>query len=148
MSGPALLVHDDIAQISTVRRLLTGEGMQVVLAGSVADAIIAFGHHRPELVILSPRVEGGRGALVVDELRGHPDAIALRLLVLGTPLSGIDAPVASVPITREDFLLQLSAARSEERRVGKDCSCPGARNSVTIRYEVLHEAQEPDGQAY
>src|SRR5690606_2573671 len=44
-------------------------------------------------------------------VRGHPAAIALRLLVLGTPRSGIDAPVASVPITREDFLLQLSAAR-------------------------------------
>src|ERR671934_212326 len=59
MTAPVLLVHDDIAVIASVRRLLTRVGHEVVLATSVGDAVVAFGHYRPALVILAPDVEGG-----------------------------------------------------------------------------------------
>ena len=64
MSGNVLLVHDDIAAIAATRRVLVGEGLEVTLATSSADAIIAFGQRPPALVVLAPAVDGGRGPSV------------------------------------------------------------------------------------
>ena len=113
MTGPVLLVHDDIALISTVRRLLSRVGHEVVLASSAADAIIAFGHHRPSLVVLSPEVEEGRGIWVAQELRQHPEAASLRLVLLGSPLPDIDAPVAPLPLDGAQFLEQVEFASGD-----------------------------------
>lgn len=113
MPGPVLLVLDDIALISVARRLLSREGREVILASSVADAIIAFGHYRPGVVLLSAGVEGGRGALVVDELRQHPEGHPLHLLMLGAPLSDVDAPVVGLPLEEAPLLARM---REAERR--------------------------------
>ena len=98
MAAPVLLVHDDIATIASVRRLLAREGFEVILATSAADAIIAFGHYLPGLIVLAPTVEGGRGQVVVEELAQHPDRSLARILLLGESVPGFPAPVVPLPL--------------------------------------------------
>jgi CheY-like chemotaxis protein len=107
MAESVLLVHDDIATIASVRRLLTREGYEVILATSVADALIAFGHHLPALIVLAPAVESGRGHLVLEELGQHPDMRLARVLLLGEPIRGSAAPVASLPLDGSNFVEQV-----------------------------------------
>ncbi len=109
MAESVLLVHDDIAVIASVRRLLAREGYEVILATSVADALIAFGHHLPALIVLAPGVESGRGHLVLEELGQHPDMRLARVLLLGEPIRGSAAPVASLPLDGSNFVEQVKA---------------------------------------
>src|SRR5690242_17069702 len=104
MAESVLLVHDDIATIATVRRLLTREGHEVILATSVADALTAFGHHLPALIVLAPGVESGRGHLVLEELGQHPDMRLARVLLLGEPIPGSAASVAPLPLDGSGFV--------------------------------------------
>src|SRR3954471_16693412 len=97
MAAPVLLVHDDLHVIATLRRLLAREGYEVVLATSAADAVIAFGHHLPGLMLLAPSVESGRGHVVLEELQSHPDAQLLKVLLLGETIPGFGYPVAPMP---------------------------------------------------
>src|SRR5512140_3694801 len=108
MAAPVLLVHDDIATIATVRRLLSREGHEVILATSVADALIAFGHYQPSLIILAPTVESGRGNLVLEELTQHPDGPKARVLLLGEPIPGYSLPSAALPLDPPNFLQTVS----------------------------------------
>jgi len=109
MGAPVLLVHDDIATIAAVRRLLTREGYEVILATSVADALIGFGHHLPVLVVLAPAVEGGRGHGVLEELLQHPAGKKARVLLLGEPIAGFSAPVAPLPLDGTGFMAQVTS---------------------------------------
>jgi hypothetical protein len=109
MADPVLLVHDDIATIATVRRLLAREGYEVILATSVADALIGFGHHLPVLIILAPGVEDGRGHLVLEELGLHPDMRLARVLLLGEPIPGSSAPVVPLPLDGAAFVAQVAS---------------------------------------
>src|SRR5215217_7364308 len=104
MGAPVLLVHDDIATIAAVRRLLTRDGHEVILATSAADALIAYGHHLPALIVLAPSVEGGRGHVVLDELAQLPDGRLSRVLLLGESIPGYGAPVATLPLDGPGFL--------------------------------------------
>ncbi|MBI3181769.1 MAG: DnaJ domain-containing protein [Myxococcales bacterium] len=104
MGAPVLLVHDDIATIAAVRRLLAREGHEVVLATSAADALIAFGHYLPSLIVLAPSVEQGRGQVVLEELAQHPDARLARVLLLGESIPGFGAPVVPLPLDGASFL--------------------------------------------
>ncbi len=108
MAGPVLLVHDDIATIAPVRRLLAREGHEIVLATSVADAVIAFGHYLPALIVLAPSVEGHRGHLVLEELSQLPDARLMRVLLLGESIPGFGAPVVPLPLDGQMFLQMVS----------------------------------------
>ncbi len=98
MPPPLLLVDDDLATIAQVKRLLAREGYEVVLATNAADAVIAWGSHLPPLVLLNPKVESDRGKVVLDELRSHPDAALLHVLLLGESVPGFGYPVAALPI--------------------------------------------------
>lgn len=110
MGAPVLLVHDDIAAIAAVRRLLAREGYEVVLATSAADAVIAFGHHLPSLIVLAPQVEQGRGRVVLEELALHPDAKLARVLLLGETIPGFGAPVVPLPLDGAMFLQAVAEA--------------------------------------
>ena len=107
MAAPVLLVHDDIAVIAAVRRLLSREGYEVILATSAADALIAFGHYLPGLIILAPGVESGRGNVVLEELAQHPDRGLARVLLLGESVPGFGAPVVPLPLDGRFFLETL-----------------------------------------
>ncbi|RKG57885.1 response regulator receiver protein, partial [Corallococcus sp. CA054B] len=104
MGASVLLVHDDIATIAAVRRLLSREGHEVILATSAADALIAFGHHLPELIVLAPGVESGRGRVVLEELVQHPEGHKARVLLLSEPIEGFSAPVAPLPLDGPSFV--------------------------------------------
>ncbi len=103
MPAPLLLVDDDLATIAQVKRLLAREGYEMVLATNAADAVIAWGHHLPPLVLISPKVESDRGRVVLEELRGHPDAQLLHVLLLGETIPGFGYPVAPLPLDPETF---------------------------------------------
>ncbi|MCI0569996.1 MAG: hypothetical protein L0Y66_04530 [Myxococcaceae bacterium] len=107
MHGPVLLVHDDIAQIAAVRRLLTRAGHEVALASSVSDALIACGYHHPSLMLLAPAVDGGRGHLVLDELHQQPEGLTVPVLLLGGPMQGWEAPVVPLPLDGQALLEQV-----------------------------------------
>ena len=103
MPAPLLLVDDDLATIAQVKRLLAREGYEMVLATNAADAVIAWGHHLPPLVLISPKVESDRGRIVLEELRSHPDAQLLHVLLLGETIPGFGYPVAPLPLEAETF---------------------------------------------
>lgn len=103
MPAPLLLVDDDLATIAQVKRVLAREGYEMVLATNAADAVIAWGHHLPPLVLISPKVESDRGRIVLEELRSHPDAQLLHVLLLGETIPGFGYPVAALPLDPETF---------------------------------------------
>src|SRR5436190_10653810 len=114
MTSPVLLVHDDIATIAAVRRVLGHAGYEVVLATTSADALISFGHHLPGLVVLSPSVESGRGVVVLEELTQHPQAERLRVLLLGGPIEGWDVPVIELPLDGDVFVATVQQLLYQE----------------------------------
>jgi CheY-like chemotaxis protein/predicted nucleic acid-binding Zn-ribbon protein len=107
MASPVLLVADDLSTIATVKRVLAREGYEAILATSAADALIAWGHHLPGLVVLQPSVETNRGALVLDELEQHPDARLLRVVLLGERLPGKRYTVEPLPLEADHFAATL-----------------------------------------
>lgn len=110
MSSPVLLVADDLATIAAVRRLLGKEGYELILATSAADALIAYGHHLPGLVLLDPRVESDRGQVVLEELATHPDGALARVLLLGETVPGFAWPVVPLPPDASSFVSMLEEA--------------------------------------
>lgn len=103
MAPPVLLVADDLSTIASVKRVLGREGYEVILATSAADAVIAWGHHLPGLVIVQPSVESDRGGVLLEELRQHPDAQLLHVVLLGESIPGFGYHVEPLPIDPEQF---------------------------------------------
>ncbi len=103
MAPPVLLVADDLSTIASVKRVLGREGYEVILATSAADAVIAWGHHLPGLVIVQPSVESERGGVLLEELRQHPDAQLLHVVLLGESIPGFGYHVEPLPIDPEQF---------------------------------------------
>lgn len=108
MAAPVLLVADDLSTIAAVKRVLAREGYEVILATSAADAVIAWGHSLPGLLLLQPSVEGDRGAIVLEELQAHPDSGLLRVLLLGETLPGFGYQVEPLPIDQAHFAETLA----------------------------------------
>jgi hypothetical protein len=141
MAGPILLVHDDIAAIASVRRLLTRAGHEVVLATSASDALIAFGHHLPALIVLAPSVEGDRGHVVLEELRNHPDGALARVVLLGESAPGFSYPVVPLPLEGRFF---LDTVREVMARPPTPTAEPTPAREET-REAVAPEGTEPEG---
>jgi hypothetical protein len=114
MAPPVLLVADDLSTIASVKRVLGREGYEVILATSAADAVIAWGHHLPGLVIVQPSVESDRGGVLLEELRQHPDAQLLHVVLLGESIPGFGYHVEPLPIDADQFaktvLVQMRAS--------------------------------------
>lgn len=98
MASPVLLVADDLSLIASVKRVLAREGYECVLATSAADAVIAFGHLLPGVMLLQPSVESERGEVILEELKLHPDAKLLKVVLLGETIPGYPWPVEPLPI--------------------------------------------------
>lgn len=136
MAAPVLLVHDDLATIASARRLLVRAGFEVILATSAADALIAFGHHLPGLVVLAPSVEGGRGHVVMEELELHPDRGLARVLLLGESIPGFSAAVVPVPLDATSFLEAVHRLIRQPRE-----AAPAEPADVEAAAEAQREAQ-------
>jgi DNA-binding response OmpR family regulator len=110
MPPPLLLVHDDLATIASVRRVLTRAGHSVHLATSTADALSAFEHLSPSALLLAPAVEGGRGAQLLAELRARAPGTSLPVVLLGQPVEGMELAVVPTPIEASALLEALESA--------------------------------------
>jgi len=110
VASTLLLVHDDLATIALVRRTLVRAGHTVELATSAADALTAAATLQPELVLLAPGVESGRGAALLHELHGRPDTARLRILLLGRMVDGHRGTVLPTPFRAETLLHAVDEA--------------------------------------
>ena len=64
-----LLVDDDIAEISSVKRVLVRGGHQPALATNASDAQAAIAEAAPELLIVSATCENGEALTLARALR-------------------------------------------------------------------------------
>ena len=110
MPPPLLLVHDDLATIASVRRVLTRAGHAVHLATSTADALSAFEHLSPSAILLAPAVEGGRGAQLLAELQARPAGASTPILLLGQAVEGAGLAVVKTPIDASALLQAVESA--------------------------------------
>lgn len=125
MDRPILLVCDDVALVAMVRGLLEREGLESVLATSVADAMIAYGHYAPRVLILDPRVEEGRGRFVLEELSRHPGSPPPSVLFLGDSVEGRPGAVVPLPLDGA-VLLQMVAGAESPAETPPSAEAPGA----------------------
>jgi CheY-like chemotaxis protein len=79
-----LLVDDDIAEISAVKRVLSRAGHQPVLATNTNDALTAIDYQRPDLVIVGATCEGGHGIELTRKLADDEATSGISIIVLGT----------------------------------------------------------------
>jgi DNA repair exonuclease SbcCD ATPase subunit len=110
-----LLVADELGLISSVKRVLAREGYECILATNAADAIIAFGHSLPGLILLQPGVESDRGQIVLEELRAHPDSALLRVVLLGESIVGFASQVEPLPIEPKHLMQTITEILRQER---------------------------------
>jgi hypothetical protein len=103
MAAFVLLVHDDIAVIAAVKRLLTRAGHEFLLATSVADATTTLETGYPELILLAPAMQQGAGAGFVADLRARPDLPPSRVVLLGLPIPGEKFPTVPMPLDGAQF---------------------------------------------
>jgi CheY-like chemotaxis protein len=103
-----LLVDDDIAEISAVKRVLARAGHQALLATNAADALGTIGRAPPAALVVASSCEGGEALrrLAEDGVAG-----ALPLLVLGeTPDAPAGAAQLARPVDPEQLAERLAAA--------------------------------------
>jgi hypothetical protein len=100
-----LLVDDDIAEISAVKRVLSRAGHQPVLATNTNDAQTAVEYQRPDLVIIGATCEGGRAVAYTRELAEADATADLPLIVLG---SAADAATTASQLPRPVDPAQLA----------------------------------------
>jgi hypothetical protein len=78
-----LLVDDDIAEISTVKRALTRSGHQPLLATNTSDALAMISQAPPHLVVVGATCEGGAALAFVRRLTGDPATSGIPVILLG-----------------------------------------------------------------
>ena len=98
----SLLVLDDDAPLRTrLGRALEQRGFEIVLVGSVAEALAAVKSSPPAYAVLDMRLEDGTGLKVVEAVReAHPDAKVVML----TGYGNIATAVAAVKSGAIDYL--------------------------------------------
>ena len=87
-ASPLVLVVDDVADTRRLmRRVLERADMRVAEAASGEAAIEAIARDRPDLVVLDLRLPGISGFDVARWVRGSPDAVIARTLLLACSAS-------------------------------------------------------------
>src|SRR5260370_35875754 len=145
MDRPILIVCDDVALVAMVRGLLEREGLESVLATSVADAVIAYGHYAPGVLILDPTVEGGRGPFVLEELAKHPASPPAALLFLGGAVEGTTGSVVPLPLDGA-VLLQL-LANAESPGPAEPPACVAASGTAPSWWHPVPASYDPSSTA-
>jgi len=93
-----LLVDDDIAEISAVKRVLLREGAQTHLATNATDALAALATARPVLLLIAPACENGEGLQLARRLAADAATRDLPLILLGAPEEEAPGTVMKRPI--------------------------------------------------
>jgi DNA-binding response OmpR family regulator len=82
MASPRILViEDNPLQREVVADLLGGEGYDVAVAGTAAEALSAIRERRPELVILDLMLPDLDGATLLSKIRAEAGMSGVRVLV-------------------------------------------------------------------
>jgi CheY-like chemotaxis protein len=94
-----LLVDDDIAEISAVKRVLLRAGHQPVVATNASDALASIARAPPDVVVLAPGCENGDGAALARQLAREERTQGIPLILLGEgDLDGVAAHTVPQPI--------------------------------------------------
>ncbi|HET9554214.1 MAG TPA: molecular chaperone DnaJ, partial [Anaeromyxobacteraceae bacterium] len=78
-----LLVDDDIAEISAVKRVLARSGLAPLLATNAVDARFAVAQKRPDLLIVGAGCDGGEALAFALALDGAEKTRDIPLVLLG-----------------------------------------------------------------
>ncbi|MDR0627807.1 MAG: response regulator, partial [Bifidobacteriaceae bacterium] len=85
--GRILIVEDEVELASVVARHLEGEGYQVAVAGSIAEARAILRTHSQNLVILDVLLPDGSGFNLAPEIRSMTSAPIIFATALGEDAS-------------------------------------------------------------
>jgi two-component system response regulator RegA len=141
----SLLVLDDDAPLRTrLGRALESRGFEVVLVGSVAEAMDALKLKPPAFAVLDMRLEDGNGLKVVEALHDRrPDAKAIMLTGYGNIATAVAAVKAgavdylSKPADADDVVRAL-LAREDENPAPPDNPMSADR----VRWEHIQRVYE------
>src|SRR3712207_2105994 len=114
-----LVVEDDPGVRTIVKIALEREGMAVEEVGDGESALSSFRSFRSfDLVILDIMLPGIDGITVCQEIRRSSNVP----IVVLTARDGETSVVVGLEVGADDYVTKpFSTARSEERRVGKEC---------------------------
>ncbi|CAN7577389.1 ActR/PrrA/RegA family redox response regulator transcription factor [Phenylobacterium sp. LjRoot164] len=141
----SLLVLDDDAPLRTrLGRALEQRGFEIVLVGSVAEALAAVKSSPPAYAVLDMRLEDGTGLKVVEAVReARPDAKVVML----TGYGNIATAVAAVKSGAIDYLSKPADADDVARALlaRKDESPAPPENPMSadrVRWEHIQRVYE------
>ena len=141
----SLLVLDDDAPLRTrLGRALEQRGFEIVLVGSVAEALAAVKSSPPAYAVLDMRLEDGTGLKVVEAVReARPDAKVVML----TGYGNIATAVAAVKSGAIDYLSKPAdaddVARALLARKDEAPAPPGNPMSADrVRWEHIQRVYE------
>lgn len=141
----SLLVLDDDAPLRTrLGRALEQRGFDIVLVGSVAEALAAVKTHPPAYAVLDMRLEDGTGLKVVEAVReARPDSKVVML----TGYGNIATAVAAVKSGAIDYLSKPADADDVARALlaRKDESPAPPENPMSadrVRWEHIQRVYE------
>jgi DNA-binding NtrC family response regulator len=97
VSGPILVIDDDLVFLEFLRALLSGEGYEVVAVASLAEARAWLGRQRPAVVIGDARIAGESDFAVVDLVAGLPAPPVPLLLTTAYPPARVTEYVGAHP---------------------------------------------------
>jgi CheY-like chemotaxis protein len=143
-----LLVDDDIAEISAVKRVLSRAGHQPVLATNTNDALTAVDYQRPDLVIVGATCEGGQGVALTVKLADDEPTSSIPVIMLGT--SPDASPAASQlprpvdPVQLNDFVkAALGEAAAAPAPAAPAAPRKSAADALMARASQLRQAAAP-----
>jgi len=137
-----LLIDDDAARASAVRKLLAREGRDVQLAATVDDAISAFNRSPlPALILLAPGIESGRGHFVLEERVTHPKARHVPVLLLGESVPGFEVPVATAGPELAAQIDALAPPRSAQLLAGAEAALSKARATAEAQRDAAKQSE-------
>jgi CheY-like chemotaxis protein len=93
-----LLVDDDIAEISAVKRVLLRAGHDPVLATNTSDALASIAETAPDVVLIATACESGEGAALARDLASGVLTLGVPLLLIGASVPDLDAPALTHPV--------------------------------------------------
>jgi CheY-like chemotaxis protein len=110
-----LLIDDDIAEISAVKRVLARASLAPVLATNASDAQAALTQRPADLLLVGATCEGGEAILLARRLEEDEATRGLPLIVLGTapeaPAHAVQLPRPIDPAALAEQVQLLLAAR-------------------------------------
>jgi DNA-binding NtrC family response regulator len=135
----ALIVEDDATQARTMARLLGLEGVEVGVAGSVAEAMAALSEHPTDVVLSDLRLPDGDGMELFEEVRQRwPEASFIVITAYATVREAVAAMKQGV----FDYLAKPVNADELQETVNRALEMAGLRRENVELRRRLSEVEE------